>query len=129
MKIKFAVFLFSSLFLIIYLFLFPHYSYKTVKIDGKEKTVIIPKNQIAKIIGMRKFEDIERNFDGMLFLVDKNTPFTTKNMKSYTLICSLKKEQKEFKTVKCKCLPPEVLKYHPDSNYVYEEVYKNKNCQ
>lgn len=106
------------------------YKEESLVIDGELQKVLVADNKFAQIEGIRAFEGNPKGlYDGMLFIVEPDTAFTTKGVKHYLLICSLKRGKLSFKTVKCKCLKPDIEKYYPNSVYVYERLFSDKDCK
>jgi len=107
------------------------YKEKNLYIDGELKKVLIADNRFAKVEGIRPFESRPKGiYDGLLFVVEPDTAFTTKGVKHYLLICSLKKDNEiSFSSKECKCLQPDIEKYYPNSAYVYEKLFSDKDCK
>ncbi len=106
------------------------YKEENLVIDGEFRKVLVADNKFAEIEGIRPFEKNPKGiYDGLLFIVEPNTAFTTKGVKHYLLICSLKRSKLSFKTLKCECLKPDVEKYYPNSVYVYERLFSDKDCK
>jgi len=99
-------------------------------IDGEKKKVLVADNYFAKVEGIRPFEKQPKGeYDGLLFIVKPDTAFTTSGMENYLLICSLAKAKVGYKTVNCKCLEPDIDEYYPNSAYVYERLFSDKDCK
>jgi hypothetical protein len=107
------------------------YKDDVVIIDGEKKRVLIPVSSVARTEGLRVFQfSSEKVYDGMIFFTNEEAVFTTVNMIFPVLICSLEKVgDKEFVKINCSCVQPETKIYKPESQYVYEELYSDKNCK
>ena len=79
-----------------------------IDVDGRELKVLVLRNPLDMMQGLRPYQDVPGDFDGLLFVFPnvRKREFTGSGMSRSVYLCLLRGTRESFSSVKCTCLPP-----------------------